>query len=112
MILTEQEKREIVGNFNLNVGNWNSNGLMVANAIEATVLEKLADKLLDADRCYWLLEHAYVAASFTDDGVILEIAGTDRTVPARATQGQIGVKPYTAREGIDAAMLASKAGKP
>jgi hypothetical protein len=84
----------------------------VSRAIEGAVLAKLADKLLDADRCSWLLAHAYVAACFTDNGVILEIAGTDRTVPARATQGQIGVKPYTAREGIDAAMLASKAVKP
>jgi hypothetical protein len=83
-----------------------------AEAIEGAVLAKLAEKLLDADRCSWLLAHAYVAAVFTDNGVILEIAGTDRTVPARATQGQIGVKPYTAREGIDAAMLASKAVKP
>jgi hypothetical protein len=83
-----------------------------ARAIEAAVLAKLADKLRDAERFSWLLEHAYVAACFTDNEVILEIAGTNRTVPARATQGQIGVKPYTAREGIDAAMLASKAVKP
>jgi thermostable 8-oxoguanine DNA glycosylase len=44
MILTEQEKREIVNNLQLNVGDWSRNGMSVANAIEAAVLAKLASR--------------------------------------------------------------------
>jgi len=50
MILTDEEIREIVSNLQLNVGDWNRNGMSVANAIEAAVLAKLADKLRNADR--------------------------------------------------------------
>lgn len=38
MKLTDKQKREIVENFCLNVGDWSKNGLGVANAIEAAVM--------------------------------------------------------------------------
>jgi hypothetical protein len=69
MILTEQEKKRIVSNLRLNVGDWNRNGLSVANAIEAAVLAKLADKLRDAERyqqfaCYMAGDHTHLDDDF------------------------------------------------
>jgi hypothetical protein len=63
MILTQQEKREIVSSLQLNVGDWSRNGLSVANAVEAAVLAKLADKLRDAER-YQKFTH-YLAGDHT-----------------------------------------------
>lgn len=56
MILTEDEKKAIISNLQLDVGDWNHNGLSVVNAIEAALLAKLADKLLDADRLSYHLQ--------------------------------------------------------
>ena len=109
MILTDEERREIVNNFQLNVGDWNCNGLSVANAIETAVLAKLADVLKDSDRLDWILHHAYVSECFTDHGTVLEIAGTDRQVPRPDNWRQV---PYPILNAIDAAMLASKAVRP
>jgi hypothetical protein len=78
-----------------------------AEAIEAAVLTKLADKLQDAERLEWLTEYAYVETCFTARGGVAEIAGTDREVPPPGKS-----RLYTVKDAIDAAILASKAEKP
>lgn len=70
---------------------------------------QIADKLPDAAMLEWVLQDAYVCQGFTNRGVVLEIAGTDREVPRPGNWGQ---EPYPVRTAIAAAMLASKVVKP